>query len=67
MMPLLFSYRTHPIHEIERFLKIRKRERPVQMMLPHNLPIRQLALQRAQRIAFQRRNTTLARNASLIG
>lgn len=67
VVPLRLRNLPHAIHKIQRLPKIRKPETPVQMMVLRHLPLRQLRLERIQRLAFQRGNAALARHARLVG
>src|ERR1700723_3029679 len=55
VMPLVLRNRPHLVHKRERLLKIRKRERPHNMMPIHYLPLRHFLRQPLQLFSSQRR------------
>mgnify|MGYP003694532641 CR=1 FL=1 len=65
--PLLFGDRAHAIHEVERFLKIRKLEGAGEVMFINNPPVRKLVGEVVKLATFQREHVAFAGNASLAG
>jgi hypothetical protein len=66
MVALFFGHRTGAVDKGKRRFEIGKTIDLVKVMLVHNVPARNVALERIELSAFQRRNAAPARNTSLI-
>ena len=66
MMSLLFRKRADPVHKFQGVLEIRETEFTMQVMLVHDVPLRNVVLKLLQSSALERCNSSAARNALFI-
>lgn len=67
VMTLFFGYLARQVDEIERLLKIRKPENPVEMMVIRHIPFGNLGVKRFDRFGLKGWDAATARYAGLIG
>src|SRR3954468_22987480 len=67
MMALLFRQGSHVVHEIQRLLEVRKLELAVQVMALRDRPLRNFLVKIFQVLSLERRNSTAAGDAFLVG